>query len=121
MNGISPLSAAADPLSTLNSGTGYDTGIYQPMHDAQSSAAGGKTSTAAVDKIASDFEAVFLSQMMGAMFSGDELTSYFGGGTTGEIYKSFLMDQYGKAFSQSGGIGIASEVRKELLSLQEAS
>lgn len=77
--------------------------------------------TAEVDKVSTDFEAVFLSQMLGAMFEGDDLTQFFGGGSAGEIYKSFLMNEYGKSIAKAGGIGIATQVRKELLKLQEVA
>ena len=72
-----------------------------------------------VDQVASDFEAVFLTQMMQQMFAGEELTSFFGGGTAGEVYKSYLLNEYGKSIAKAGGIGIAEQVKKELLKLQE--
>jgi Rod binding domain-containing protein len=74
-----------------------------------------------VDAVSKDFEAVFLSQMMSAMFSGDEFTAFFGGGTAGDIYKSMLLNEYGKSFAQAGGIGIAGMVKKELLKMQEVA
>ncbi len=82
------------------------------------SGAGGNGSTN-VDAVSRDFEAVFLSQMMEQMFSGDELTDFFGGGSTGEIYKSYMVNEYGKIMANAGGIGIASQVKQELLKLQE--
>jgi Rod binding domain-containing protein len=72
-----------------------------------------------IDAVSKDFEAVFLTQMMGAMFEGDDVSAFFGGGTAGDIYKSFLLDQYGKSFAQAGGIGIAAAVKQELLKMQE--
>lgn len=77
------------------------------------------TSDAKVDAVSKDFEAVFLSQMLEAMFSGDEFTAYFGGGTAGDVYKSELLNEYGKSIAQSGGIGIAAQVKQELLKMQE--
>lgn len=74
-----------------------------------------------LDAIARDFESVFLTQMLQHMFSGDEANAYFGGGAAGDIYKGFLMDEYGKAIANTGGIGIASSVKQELLKLQEVS
>jgi Rod binding domain-containing protein len=72
-----------------------------------------------VDAIASDFEAVFLTQMMEPMFSGSEMSSYFGSGTSGEVYKGFMLNEYGKLIAKAGGIGIAAQVKQELLKLQE--
>lgn len=115
MSGISPPSAPYSSYTPSDFNTATPQGVAKGISTDQISG------TTNIDKLATDFEAVFLSQMMGAMFSGDEITAYFGGGTAGEIYKSFLMDQYGKAMAQAGGIGIATEVKKELLSLQEVS
>ena len=83
-----------------------------------SPAAGGLTN-ANINAVSTDFEAVFLTQMLSAMFSGDQLSSYFGGGTAGDVYKGYLMDEYGKLMASTGGIGIASQVKQELLKLQE--
>lgn len=72
-----------------------------------------------VDAVAKDFESVFLSQMMGLMFAGDDANSYFGNGAAGDIYKTFLMNEYGKSIANAGGIGIADTLKQELLKLQE--
>jgi Rod binding domain-containing protein len=82
-------------------------------------AAASVTSGQNVDAVSQDFEAVFLTQMLGAMFEGDEFSAYFGGGTAGDVYKGMLLDQYGKSFAKAGGIGIASVVKQELLRTQE--
>lgn len=99
---------------------------YAPLPLAKESSAiplasGTTKSREEIDAIARDFEAVFLSQMMAHMFSGDEANSYFGKGSTGEIYKSFLMNEYGKSIASAGGIGIADTVRQELLRMQEVT
>jgi len=99
-------------------GTPYALTASQPALTAD---AGSTNSAQNVDAVSKDFEAVFLSQMMGAMFSGDDLTSFFGGGTTGDVYKSYLLNEYGKSFAQAGGIGIAASVKRELLKLQEVA
>lgn len=72
-----------------------------------------------VDAVAKDFESVFITQMLEHMFSGDTASSYFGSGAAGDIYKSYLLNEYGKSISNAGGIGIASTVKQELLKLQE--
>ena len=74
-----------------------------------------------IDAVSQDFEAVFLTQMLGAMFEGTEFTAYSGGGTAGDVYKSMLLDQYGKSFAKAGGIGIAKVVKEELLRMQEVA
>lgn len=83
------------------------------------STAHGAPSTAAA-KTGTDFESMFLSEMLGHMFDGvgeDELS---GGEQSQEIYRSWLTDQYGKIIATHGGIGIASMVQSEILKIQEA-
>ncbi len=71
-----------------------------------------------INKTAEDFEAVFLSQMMEQMFADVDLSpGYDGPGE--DVYKSFLLDEYGKMIAKTGGIGIADHVRNEMLKLQE--
>lgn len=70
---------------------------------------------------AQDFEAVYLTQMMEQMFTslGDE--GPLGGGEAGNAYRSMLADEYGKTIAASGGVGLADQVRRELISLQQGS
>lgn len=73
-------------------------------------------------KVGQDFEAQFLSQMIGHMFSGVKSDGLFGGGQAEEMFKSLLTDEYGKSIAKSGGIGVADQVvRSVLLQFQEAS
>ena len=65
-----------------------------------------------------DFEAVFLNSMFQQMFAGVG-EGPFSGGPGAQIWRSFLTDEYAKSFVKAGGIGIAAEVRRELLAQQE--
>ena len=55
------------------------------------------------------------------MFAGIKTDALFGGGPAEDIYRSLLVEEYGKAISRAGGIGIADQVQREILALQEAS
>ncbi len=66
-----------------------------------------------------DFEAVFLNNMFQQMFSGVG-DGPFSGGPGAQIWRSFLTDEYAKSFVKAGGVGIASQVTRELLAHQEA-
>ena len=70
-------------------------------------------------KIASDFEAVFLSQMLKPMFENIKPESPFGGGNSETMWRSMQIEEYGKAITKAGGIGIADTVYKEIIKLQE--
>ena len=74
-----------------------------------------------VRRAAEEFEAVFLSQMLAPMFEGLETDELFGGGPGEDIYRSILVEEYGKAIARSGGVGIADAVQREILRLQEVS
>lgn len=74
---------------------------------------------AAATKAAKEFESVFISQFLGSMFSGISTDGPFGGGEGEEMFRSLMLDQYGKAIEQRGGIGLAASVTKELLKQQE--
>lgn len=68
-----------------------------------------------------DFEAVFIAEMMKPMFEGIESDGMFGGGKGEEVFKSLLLQEYGKLTAKTGKIGIADAVQNELIKLQEQS
>lgn len=70
-------------------------------------------------KAAKDFESMFISQFLGAMFSGIPTDGPFGGGEGEKMFRSLMMNQYAKAMESRGGFGLASAVSRELLSHQE--
>jgi flagellar protein FlgJ len=74
---------------------------------------------ARIDEAAQDFEAQFISQMMETMFSTVEVNPEMGGGHAEEIYRSLLVNEYGKLISRTGGIGLADHVKREMIKLQE--
>jgi len=76
---------------------------------------------AAIAKTAKDYEASFVSSMLGNMFEGVETSAPFGGGEGEKVFKSFLMDAIGKKVTQAGGIGVAASVQREMLKLQGLS
>lgn len=74
-----------------------------------------------VKEAAQDFEAMFLAQMLQPMFKGLETNGMFGGGPGEDVYKEMLVEEYGKAISRAGGVGIAEQVQSEMLKLQEVA
>ncbi len=69
--------------------------------------------------VAEDFEAMFLAQMLQPMFAGLDTEGPFGGGNAERIYRSLLVQEYGKALASRGGIGLADAVAQEMIRLQE--
>ncbi len=72
----------------------------------------------AAKKSAKEFEAVFISQFMGSMFEGLSTDGPFGGGQGEGMFRSLMMDQYGKAIADRGGFGLSGAVMRSLLSHQ---
>jgi Rod binding domain-containing protein len=71
-----------------------------------------------VRRVAEDFEAAFLARMLQPMFEGLSTDGPFGGGNAEATWRGFLVDAMARQVSQSGGIGLADHVQRELLSLQ---
>ncbi len=80
---------------------------------------GGADKDAKIREAANEFEAVFISQMLTHMFDGVGDDNAFGGGHAEEIYKSMLIDEYGKIMVDAGGIGVADHVVRQLVGQQE--
>jgi Rod binding domain-containing protein len=68
---------------------------------------------------AQKFEAVFITQFLGQMFDGIKTDGIFGGGQGEEMFRSLMLDEYGKQFAAQGGFGLANAVQRELLRNQE--
>ena len=79
----------------------------------------------AMRRVAQDFEAVFLGELLGGLTEGLGGSGPAGGGPLGggdgDPFAAMLRDEYGKLISRSGGIGIADAVLRELLRAQEAA
>ena len=67
---------------------------------------------------ASEFESMFLNSMFEQMNTKVDGEGPFGGSGALKVWRSFLTDQYAKAFAKTGGIGIAPHVYDTLLKQQ---
>lgn len=74
---------------------------------------------AAARTAAEDFEAQFLAIYAESMFSGVKTDGPFGGGHGETVFRSMLLQEYGMEMARSGGVGIADQVYREILKLQE--
>lgn len=76
---------------------------------------------AAARKAAEDFESIFIQQFVEQMWSGVETDGAFGGGNGEKVFRSLLNEEYAKNIASSGGIGLADNVYREIIKLQEVS
>ena len=72
-------------------------------------------------KVSQDFEGVFLTNMFENMFEGLDDEGPFGAGNGNNVWRSLLTEEYAKSVAATGGIGVADQIQRQLLSLQEKS
>ncbi|MRG73871.1 hypothetical protein GH722_19095 [Alphaproteobacteria bacterium HT1-32] len=68
---------------------------------------------------AKDFEAVFISSMIQPMFESLETDGMFGGGQGEKVFRSMMVQEYGRKMVDAGGIGLADKVYEAMLQAQE--
>lgn len=73
-----------------------------------------------IKETAEDFEAFFMTKMMETMYEGISTDGMFGGGHAEKIYRSMLLNEYGKQMAKTGNIGISQEIMNSILQMQEA-
>ena len=73
----------------------------------------------AAREAAEELEGVFINTLIETMFSSVETDGPFGGGHSEEVFRSMMNEQYAKSIAQSGGIGLADNIYREILKLQE--
>lgn len=78
-----------------------------------------KLSDQGIDKVAEDFEAFFAGEVFEQMFSGIQPDPVTGGGDGEAMFRSLMVQEYGKAVAKQHRLGIADVVKEQLLRLQE--
>jgi Rod binding domain-containing protein len=71
-----------------------------------------------IRRVAEEFEAVFLAEMLSPMFEGLDADGLGGGGLGEEIFRPMLVERYAEAISRAGGVGIADSLVRELVRMQ---
>lgn len=71
------------------------------------------------DAAAKEYESVFISQFLGSMFSGIKTDGITGGGQGEEMFRSLMVNEYGKGLQARGGFGLAAHMKAELLKHQQ--
>ncbi len=72
-------------------------------------------------KAAQDFEAMAIGQLLEPMFATvDTSKSMFGGGEGEQSFKPMLVTEMAKQVEQHGGLGLADDIYKQMLRMQES-
>ena len=69
---------------------------------------------------AQEFETMFLEHTLDRMFQSDGAEGPLGdNGMGGDVYRSMLTKEYAGTIAKSGGVGIADQIYREIIKLQE--
>ena len=72
------------------------------------------TSDEKIMEKAQDLESVLISVMMEPMFPSGEDSDVFGGGKGSSVYRTLMLQEYGKIIAQSGGVGLAPSIARTI-------
>ena len=67
-----------------------------------------------IKQACSDFEAIFIKQMLDAMRKRVDKTSLLGGGMAEEIFEDMIYDEYAKKMSNTGDFGLKAMLYRQL-------
>ena len=95
------------------------TTVTNPGAPDQALAAASPAQQQQVIKSARDFEAVFATEMLTPMFDTVEVDPTTGGGHGEEMFKTMMLDQYGKQIAASDSLGMGHQVADTLLQAQQ--
>lgn len=70
-------------------------------------------------KVGQEFEQMFLAQMLSPVFEALRSDGPFGGGAGERMFRTFQVNEYARAVTRAGGLGIAEAVAREIIALQE--
>ena len=119
MNAVAQ-STALDPRAVAQYRATQALGQAQGLGQAGSTRSAATLNEAGIEKVAEDFEAFFAGTFFEQMFSGIQPDPVTGGGDGEEMFRSLMLQEYGKAVAKQHRLGIADVVKQQLLRLQEA-
>jgi Rod binding domain-containing protein len=72
-------------------------------------------------RLAQDFEASMLAELIRPMFEALETDGLGGGGEGERMFRPMLVEQYARGMAQAGGVGLADMVVREMMKMQEVA
>ncbi|PLX37244.1 MAG: chemotaxis protein [Hyphomicrobiales bacterium] len=70
---------------------------------------------------AEEFESVFLTTMLNSMMPESDADDAFGGSGAESTWRGMLVEEQARTIAASGGIGLADDITRQLIALQEGS
>jgi len=73
-----------------------------------------------IREAATEFEAMFMGEMLNHMFEGIETDPMFGGGSGEKMWQGMMIQEYGKIMARgSNNIGLSDHIQKAMIELQQ--
>ena len=94
-------------------------GISTAMLNAQKATPAKPDPSRGVDAAAKEFEGVFISEMLSHVFGDEKPDAVFDGGHGEEMFKSMLINEYGKKMAEGKGIGLSSQIKSMMIQMQQ--
>jgi flagellar protein FlgJ len=107
-------------MDAATSAVSVDPGLLASQAQAAAATPKAAMNAAQIQNAAHDFEAVFATQMMTPMFQGLDVNPMFGGGKGEEMFRTVLLDEYGKQMGQNDSLHMADQLASAMLKAQEA-
>lgn len=95
--------------------------FYQPVRLPPINEIGASADQKKVEKVAQEFESYLIGSLLNTMFEGVPTDGLMGGGLSENIFRSLLLEEYGKAFSKAGGLGLQKHLIQAIERQQKAS
>lgn len=107
-------------ISSLNNPFGFDVLSSSVNKSARANSDTQKAKEQAkIAETAEDFEAFFITKMMESMYAGVSTDGMFGGGNGEKMYRSLLLNEYGKVMAQTGTVGVKDDIMRSIIQMQE--
>jgi Rod binding domain-containing protein len=71
-----------------------------------------------LEKTVSNFEAVYMGQMLSQMYTDIDPNSEFGGGVGEEMFRGLLTEQYAQKITKDGNGPLSGVLEREMLRMQ---
>lgn len=114
------LKAGTDKTAAAKASAAKELAAKEPAKAAAGSATAKTAAEVKARKASNDFEAMFLEQTLDRLTASEGTDGPLGdNGTGGGVYRSMLTKEYASQVVKSGGVGIADQVYREMMKMQE--
>lgn len=106
----------------LSAAANVANGVVETINSALGATGASAAAAAKTKRTATDFEKMFLENALDRLVANTGEEGPLGeNGTGGSVYKSMLVKEYAGEIVKTGGVGIADQIYRQMLQMQEKS